>query len=50
MDRIVYSWKIKISGGKGGMITMEKWAAIRQLNEQRYGKRTILLNINEDST
>jgi len=23
------------------MITMEKWAAIRQLNEQRYGKRTI---------
>jgi len=41
LGKIILSWKRKILGGKGGMITMEKWTAIRQLSEQEYGKRTI---------
>lgn len=35
------SWDKKFQEVKRGMITMEKWVAISQLNEEGFGKRTI---------
>jgi len=38
---MIFSSRRKAPGGGRGMITMKKWAAIRQLKEQGFGKKTL---------